>query len=70
MGYRLSSNSNPLIHSLYNQSQEPFPFNESQETPHYTVIEGEWKDDILITTISTNQGLTEEQSRKTLYNTI
>ena len=53
---------------IYNQSQEPFPFNESQETPHYTVIEGEWKDDILITTISTNQGLTEEQSRKILYN--
>ncbi len=53
---------------IYNQSQEPFPFNESQEIPHYTVIEGEWKDDILITTISTNQELTEEQSRKTLYN--
>jgi len=43
-------------------------YNQSQETPHYTVIEGEWKDDILITTISTNQGLTEEQSKKILYN--
>ena len=27
-----------------------------------------WKDDILITTISSNQGFTEEQSKKILYN--
>lgn len=53
---------------IFNQAQEPLLFNEIPETPHYTVIEGEWKDDILITTISTNQGLTEEQSRKILYN--
>lgn len=53
---------------IFNQAQEPLLFNEIPETPHYTVIEGEWKDDILITTISTNQELTEEQSRKFLYN--
>lgn len=53
---------------IFNQAQEPLLFNEIPETPHYTFIEGKWKDDILITTISTNQGLTEEQSRKILYN--
>ena len=53
---------------IFNQSQEPFPFNESKETPHYIVITGEWKDDILITTINTYKGLTEEQSSKILYN--
>lgn len=53
---------------IFNQAQEPLLFNEIPETPHYTFVEGKWKDDILITTISTNQGLTEEQSRKILYN--
>ena len=52
---------------IFNQAQEPFPFNESKETPHYTFIEGQWKDDILITKSNTFKDLTEERSRVLLY---
>jgi len=52
---------------IFNQAQEPFPFNESKETPHYTFIEGEWKDDILITKSNTFKDLTKERSEVLLF---
>ena len=52
---------------IFNQAQEPLLFNEIPETPHYTFIEGEWKDDILITKSNTFKDLTEERSRVLLY---
>ena len=52
---------------IFNQAQEPLLFNEIPETPHYTFIEGQWKDDILITKSNTFKDLTEERSRVLLY---
>jgi len=52
---------------IFNQAQEPLLFNEIPETPHYTFIEGEWKDDILITKSNTFKDLTEERSKVLLY---
>ena len=53
---------------IFNQSQEPFPFNERSEAPHYTIVEGEWKDDILISNNSSIKGITKEQTEKYLFN--
>ena len=53
---------------IFNQAQEPFPFNERRETPHYTIIEGEWKDDILISNNSSIKGIKKEQTEKYLFN--
>lgn len=53
--------------AIYNQSQEPFPFNELKENPHYTVIEGEWQDDILIKTVQSYENISTEESNKFLY---
>ena len=53
---------------IFNQSQEPHPFNERRETPHYTIIEGEWKDDILISNNISYEGITKEQTEKYLFN--
>ena len=52
---------------IFNQAQEPFPFNESRETPHYTFSDGEWKDDILITKSNTFKDLSKERSRVLLF---
>ena len=52
---------------IFNQAQEPLLFNEIPETPHYTFIEGQWKDDILITKSNTFKDLTEERSKVLLY---
>jgi hypothetical protein len=53
---------------IFNQAQEPFPFNERRETPHYTIIEGEWKDDILISNNISIKGIKKEQTEKYLFN--
>lgn len=52
---------------IFNQAQEPLLFNEIPETPHYTFIEGQWKNDILITKSNTFKDLTEERSKVLLY---
>ena len=52
---------------IFNQAREPLLFNEIPETPHYTFIEGEWKDDILITKSNTFKDLSKERSRVLLF---
>ena len=53
---------------IFNQAQEPLLFNEIPETPHYTFIEGEWKEDILIAKINTIKNLSEGRSKVLLFN--
>ncbi len=53
---------------IFNKAQKPFPFNESRETPYYTFIEGEWKDDILISNNRSYKGIKKEQTERYLFN--
>ncbi len=52
---------------IYNQQQEPFPFNESKELAHFTFLEGEWKDDILVKTITKKVDLDDRTTMELLF---